>query len=175
MLCKIEDKVLTELNSHLQNVFSLDTEVIFEKLDFTFAYDEKRKQHSAEEILKKAEKNKKADNEKWLFIVDFDLYCSGLNFVFGVANPYSGVSIISLTRLRQLFYGKREDERLFIERVKKEASHELGHLFYLGHCQNKKCVMRFSNSIYETDEKTAFFCNRCREILAYNLERLKNQ
>ncbi|MCS7163598.1 MAG: archaemetzincin family Zn-dependent metalloprotease [Thermodesulfovibrio sp.] len=173
LLSEVKDKVLVELRNHLQNLFNLEIEIISKKQDINFAYNEKRKQYSAEEILKNFEKNKDKNYEKWLFIVDADLYCSGLNFVFGVANPYSGVSIISLTRLKQQFYGKSENEVLYIERIKKEATHELGHLFYLNHCQNKKCVMRFSNSLYETDEKNSFFCDRCKKILIYNINQIR--
>lgn len=165
LLCEINDKALSELKNHLHNVFSLDVEFLTNSLDLSFAYNERRKQYSGDEILRKAEKNKRNAHEKWLLIVDVDLYSDGLNFIFGLANPYSGVSIISLTRLRQQFYGKPENEKLFIERIKKEATHELGHLFYLGHCPDKKCVMHFSNSLYDTDVKSAYFCERCRKAL----------
>lgn len=165
LLCEINDKALAELKSHLQNVFGLDVEVTSHSVDLSFAYNERRKQYSGEEILRKAEKNKRNSHEKWLLIADVDLYSDGLNFIFGLANLYSGVSIISLIRLRQQFYGKPENEKLFIERLKKEATHELGHLFYLGHCMDKKCVMHFSNSLYDTDVKSAYFCERCQKLL----------
>lgn len=171
LLCEINDKAFSELKSHLQNVFDLDVELTSHSVDLNFAYNERRKQYSGDEILKKAEKNKRNPHEKWLLIVDVDLYSDRLNFIFGLANPYSGVSIISLTRLREQFYGRHENEKLFIERMKKEATHELGHLFYLGHCMDKKCVMHFSNSLYDTDVKSAYFCERCRKILLYNIKK----
>ncbi|MGB9935579.1 archaemetzincin family Zn-dependent metalloprotease [Thermodesulfovibrio yellowstonii] len=170
LLCEINNKYLAELKNHLQNLFGLDVELTSHSVDLSFAYNERRRQYSGEEILRKAEKNKRNPDEKWLLIVDVDLYSSGLNFIFGLANPYSGTSIISLTRLRQQFYGKPENEKLFIERLKKEATHELGHLFYLGHCLDKKCVMHFSNSLYDTDVKSAYFCERCKKLL-FNIKK----
>lgn len=169
ILCEIDDKALAELKSHLQSVFGLEVEISSCTVDLRFAYNERRKQYLGDEILRKAEKNKKETFEKWLFIVDVDLYSEGLNFVFGLANPYSAVSIISITSLRQQFYSKPENEALFIERIKKEATHELGHLFYLSHCLNKKCVMHFSNSLYDTDVKSAYFCEKCKRALLENI------
>lgn len=165
LLCKINDNALTEIKDYLQNIFGLDTEISSYSVNLSFAYNERRRQYSGEEILRKVENNKRNDYKKWLLIVDVDLYSNGLNFIFGLANPYSGVSIISLTRLRQQFYGKPENEKLFIERIKKEATHELGHLFYLDHCPDKKCVMHFSNSLYDTDVKSTSFCERCNKAL----------
>jgi len=174
LLCEINDKTITELKSHIKKVFNLNVEISSQKVNLTFAYNEKRKQYLGDKILRQAEKSKRNDYEKWLLIVDVDLYSNGLNFIFGLANPYSGVSIISLTRLRQRFYDMPENESLFIERMKKEATHELGHLFYLGHCPDKRCVMHFSNSLYDTDEKLAYFCEKCRKTLFSNIEHYKH-
>lgn len=98
--------------------------------------------------------------ERVLGIVDEDCYAPGLNFIFGqAAGPYA---FIALPRLRQSFYGLPEDEALFRERVLKEAVHELGHTYGLGHCPDRRCVMHFSNSLRDTDVKGASFCRRCQ-------------
>ncbi|MFQ6039016.1 MAG: archemetzincin, partial [Candidatus Aminicenantales bacterium] len=68
-------------------------------------------------------------------------------------------------RLRQEFYRLPEDRTLFLARCVKEAVHELGHAFGLRHCPNPRCVMHFSNSLLDTDKKTASFCQRCSRIL----------
>ena len=59
-------------------------------------------------------------------------------------------------------YGLPEDEPLFHQRVLKEAAHELGHTYGLGHCPDNKCVMHFSNSLRDTDIKGTEFCPRCQ-------------
>ncbi|MEM2911391.1 MAG: archaemetzincin family Zn-dependent metalloprotease [Candidatus Bathyarchaeia archaeon] len=96
-----------------------------------------------------------------LGITDVDLFVPGLNFVFGEAECPGKAAIISLWRLRPEFYNAPSNFELFVERSTKEAVHELGHTFGLGHCANPFCVMYFSNSIFETDRKKSLFCNKC--------------
>jgi archaemetzincin len=164
-LTKIEEKISKGLKEHLEKIFNLLVKIDFLKINCDFAFDPIRKQYLASLILEELEKFKKDFNEKWLAICDFDLYSEGLNFIFGEANPNSQISIISLTRLREEFYGLPKNENLFLERIKKEAVHEFGHLFYLGHCQNPNCVMYFSNSLLDTDEKNSDFCQKCKKNL----------
>ena len=64
---------------------------------------------------------------------------------------------------------KKENDKIFYGRIIKESVHELGHVFGLRHCENRKCVMHFSNSIEDTDIKTHVFCKNCKNIL-----RIKN-
>ena len=170
-LIEIEKETLNELEKHLGKIFDLKIKVEPQKINSSFAFNPIRGQYLASLILEELEKFKKNFNQKWLAICDFDLYSEGLNFIFGEANPNSQISIISLARLREEFYGKEKNENLFLERIKKEAVHELGHLFYLGHCQNKKCVMHFSNSLADTDFKNSNFCQECKKILQSYLER----
>ncbi len=52
-----------------------------------------------------------------------------------------------------------------LERVVKEAIHELGHTYGLGHCRDARCIMYFSNSLLDTDRKGAAFCVNCRRMV----------
>ncbi len=90
-----------------------------------------------------------------LAILDVDAYVPPLNFVFGVANPRLMICSVYLPRLRMGV--SRED---YFIRVRKEVFHELGHIFGLGHCRDRKCVMSFSNSIADVDNKTFKYCGR---------------
>jgi len=171
LLSEIEEKILNELKNHLNEVFNLKIEFLPMKMNLGFTFNERRGQYLASSILEKLREFKKEKSEKWLVICNVDLFAKGLNFVFGEANLEEGISIISISRLRQSFYGLSNDENLFLERIKKETTHELGHLFYLGHCQNPKCVMYFSNSILDTDKKSKFFCEKCKKILHSYLEK----
>ena len=103
--------------------------------------------------------------EKVLGVTGEDLFEQGLNFVFGEASPAQGIAVISLCRLRQEFNGEFPDPELLINRAVKEAVHELGHTFGLGHCSNMYCVMHFSNCLADTDIKNSTFCSKCHPKL----------
>ncbi|MEM3031289.1 MAG: archaemetzincin family Zn-dependent metalloprotease [Nitrososphaerota archaeon] len=98
-----------------------------------------------------------------LIVTDRDLYVPGLNYVFGYAPGW--VALVSTRRLDQRFYGKPYDRQIFLDRLVKEAVHEVGHLIGLAHCPDRHCVMHFSNSILDTDIKSPQLCQRCRARL----------
>ncbi len=127
------------------------------------AYDPKRGQYLSSAILERLSEDH--DAIKILGVIDRDLFVPGLNFVFGEAEISGKSTIISLTRLRQSYYGLPEDEDRFFDRAAKEAVHELGHSFGLRHCADPGCVMYFSNNMADTDRKSSEFCPRCEKSL----------
>ncbi|HEY9385677.1 MAG TPA: archaemetzincin family Zn-dependent metalloprotease [Nitrososphaeraceae archaeon] len=133
----------------------------------TNLYDKRKKQWISGRILDwLLQTNNPNSNTKVLAICDFDAYSDELNFVFGEAHLGGRVAAIYLPRLREEFYVKKSDtNKLFEQRVIKEAVHELGHTFGLPHCENSKCVMHFSNSLQDTDFKDHKSCERCNKIL----------
>jgi len=128
-----------------------------------YAYNGRRKQFFSSAILLKLKEVERGIGDRVLGVVDLDLYVPSLNFVFGEADFENRMAIITLWRLRQEFYGLPEDIDRFEERVLKEAVHELGHTYGLGHCSNPLCVMHFSNSLLDTDIKKVSFCPQCEK------------
>ena len=133
------------------------------------AYRAERRQYFATPILEELKKNIPKDAEKVLGVLDVDIFVPALNFIFGQADLDGKVALISLTRLREEFYGNEKNDKLFLERALKEAVHELGHTFGLRHCRNPRCVMHFSNSLMDTDAKQADFCEECKKELELKL------
>ena len=117
------------------------------------AYNSLRKQYNPEPIADEINKFNGFQDEYRLGLVDVDIYARGLNFIFGIANPLRRVALISVFRLA----GPQ-----LRERIAKEVVHETGHLFGLGHCANPLCVMYFSNTVADTDNKSKNLCNLCR-------------
>jgi len=130
------------------------------------AYNARRSQYDADLILDRVLHRITGEN-RVLALLTADLYTSShnLNFIFGQAQYPGRVALVSLCRLDPTFYGAQPNRKLFLRRATKEAIHELGHTFGLGHCANQSCVMSFSNSILDVDEKKPTFCKTCRRKL----------
>jgi archaemetzincin len=120
------------------------------------AYNPHRRQYNAGVLLNYTRRARK--HLPILGVTGADLYAEGLNFVFGLAESPGKAAVISLRRLHS-----GTDDALFRARAVKEAVHELGHTFGLGHCTNPRCVMYFSNSLADTDRKGRVYCPKCRD------------
>lgn len=162
----IEAEILEVLKSHSQEAFHCPVEIGEGHNLPQDAYNPDRRQYFSSQILSEIRKAiSPAKGEKVLSVTDVDLYVPQLNFVFGEAELEGHFAIISLARLRQSFYGLPENKTLFLERMVKEAIHELGHTYGLRHCPHPECVMHFSNSLQDTDRKNASFCRHCQKLL----------
>jgi len=164
-LAQIDSHILELLKQSLVQTFNRSVEIKAQISNLDYAFEPKRKQYLASLLLSTLRSFNIGPGDRCLGIVDVDLYSPGLNFIFGEADISSGVTIVSLYRLRQEHYGLPQDEGLFQGRVIKEAVHELGHTYHFGHCQDIKCVMHFSNSLADTDIKGAGFCEKCQQRL----------
>ena len=161
----VERWLLDELKARIEEVFSRLVRIGATLALPEFAYNARRRQFESTPILRSLADVREEDEEAVLGVVDADLYVPHLNFVFGEADPFARAAIIGLARLRQGFYGLLEDWALLVTRATKEAIHELGHVYRLGHCRNPHCVMYFSNTLADTDRKEATFCSDCQAKL----------
>ena len=162
----IEGWILDALEKDLERKFTCKVEKHVAIEVPKDAFNLKRNQYFSSIIIKKLHSFIELEEQnKVLGITDVDLYAKGLNFVFGEAELKGQYAVISLARLHQSFYNLPESKAIFLERTKKEAVHELGHVFGLEHCPDPECVMHFSNSLLDTDRKSASFCSRCRVLL----------
>ncbi len=89
-----------------------------------------------------------------LGVMNVDAYVDPLNFIFGLALPELNLATVYVARLK-INATKSE----FVVRIRKEVVHEVGHVFGLRHCQDKSCVMSFSNSLADVDRKDFRMCS----------------
>jgi archaemetzincin len=128
-------------------------------------FDPRRRQYRGEAILDALRALPTPAAGRALGLTEADCYAQGLNFIFGQATLNGREAFVALPRLRSSFYGLAEDPVLYRRRALKECIHELGHTWGLRHCRDARCVMRFSNSLLDTDAKGTAFCSRCQRRL----------
>ncbi len=165
LLSKLDEHLLAVLRQSLGKTFNHLVETRDEIGSLSYAYDPRRKQYVSPRLLSRLRRIKKSSADKILGITDVDLYSPEFEFVFGEAEISSGVATVSLYRLRLEHYGGLPDQKVLEERAVKEAIHELGHLYHIGHCTNSKCVMQFSTSLFDVDTKEKGFCSGCQQKL----------
>ena len=162
---EVDEDILTSLCQALEMGFGKRCEVAPALPHPSYAHSERRQQYLSSSILRQIGGLDLPRAYRLLGVVDLDLYVPELNFVFGQASMKGKEAIIALPRLRQTFYGLRDDSSLFHERAVKEAVHELGHTHGLRHCPDPLCVMYFSNSLQDTDIKGRVLCSNCQAEL----------
>lgn len=151
------EEELNESVDVLKRVYA--QEVISEKINEDkgrYFVDQKRNQVNGTKMLAHL-RILRDTNSLNAWLTEYDLYIENFNFCFGLA--YGNVAIVSTYRLRD------KDKYLYHGRLRKELSHEVGHLLGLKHCSNSKCVMYFSNTILDTDMKSEDLCPNCKSIL----------
>jgi archaemetzincin len=173
---ELDQSILSNLKENLEDEFkefNIKVEIFQDVMKLKNSeYDAERKQYEAPKILKRLVEKVKIENFfRILGIIDKDIYSKIYNFIFGIAGRGSHAALISLVRLRDGFYSnidlihrRKEGTGDFEERILKEAIHELGHTFGLKHCYSN-CIMRFSNSLADTDKKPVKFCASCLQEL----------
>ncbi len=88
------------------------------------------------------------------------------NFVFGLARLTARVGVFSFARLHPDFYGivvadPIEVRHMVMRRSLAVMSHEIGHMFGLGHCVFHSCNLNGSNSLEESDRQPMHLCPVC--------------
>ena len=127
------------------------------------SFNEIREQYNAELLLNFLNRqNTSQEYDITIGLIDKDLYYRNLRYVFGLAAVKSKKIIISTFRLKyDVSLTRIARFEIFKERVFKELLHELGHIVGLEHCKNRTCVMNFSPTLAEVDEKLPMLCSEC--------------
>ncbi|HEX2189590.1 MAG TPA: hypothetical protein VHG51_11860 [Longimicrobiaceae bacterium] len=97
-----------------------------------------------------------------LAVTAADLCAPGRTFVFGEATVGGCCAVVSLARLDP---GEGPRSPRLAERLLAEATHELGHVAGLDHCELGGCVMVSCRTAEDVDRRPGTFCARCLALL----------
>jgi archaemetzincin len=169
VLSEIDPGLVNVLKEKLELTFYRMVEVRYSVKNLSYAYDPKRKQFVSPRLIARLRRIKRNNGDKVLGITNVDLYSPDYDFVFGEAEMSSGVATLSIYRLKDERWNAGVDLKVLEERTIREAIHELGHLFKLGHCPNPKCVMHACICVEDVDKAGRDFCDQCSSDLEDNL------
>src|SRR5512144_621104 len=128
-----DPELMEHVRLHLARAFDRPTALWQGTARPRHAYDPRRKQHASGVILRwLLEAGPRAG--KVLGITDRDLFIPILTYVFGEAQLGGTAAVVSTARLAEdvELFGRK----LLVERLAKEAVHEMGHAFGLLHCES---------------------------------------
>jgi archaemetzincin len=137
-----------------------------------FSWNAERAQFHSTAILEKLTERIPDDVCKIIALTREDLFIPILTHVYGEAQLGGTSSIVSVHRLGQGI-SPTGQRKIYLERIAKEAAHELGHTFDLKHCRDSQCLMHYCRSIGDVDGKTDRFCRYCQVMLNDQLKRLQ--
>ena len=138
--------------------------------DIDFAFESSRDQYCSTPLLEKLADLSPPGAIKIIAICSVDLFIPILTYVYGEAQLGGKACIISTHRLNEGL-GTVPSE-IFIQRVVKEAIHELGHTFNLRHCKDHACCMHYCRTIKDVDRKTHQLCRYCKVLLEDEMKRM---
>jgi len=157
----ISNSLLANLCVDLPKSLRVECELYPMRLDPSPSYHAERQQFHSSELLQRMRQLVRAKDWRFLAITDVDLYIPILKYVFGEAQMGGPCAIVSVSRLRQEFYGLPEDDHLVQSRLLKESLHELGHTLDLPHCEDYRCAMASSHSVEWIDLRERSWCESC--------------
>jgi archaemetzincin len=160
-----EPRVLAQLADRLSRIFASTVVLRPPHFDPERAFDSSRGQYNSTSLLGHLLDEPTADNgrdqERILGVASVDLFIPILTYVFGEAQLDGRAAVVSTYRLDNAQYGLPRNDGLLLDRLVKEATHELGHTYGLVHCGDTSCVMRSSTYVEDIDVKSEKFCTAC--------------
>ena len=166
----VDGRLLKTLAPALASSFRVPCRVLDRRLDPQFAFHPERGQYHSSELLQIMQSYAADGAWRVLGVTSVDLYIPILTFVFGEAQMGGPCAVVSFHRLAEQFYGLPHDPDVLMERLVKEAVHEVGHTFDLTHCDDYSCAMAPSHAVEWIDLKERTLCSICQSLAFASFE-----
>jgi archaemetzincin len=158
--------------AHITGYLKLSAEILTPLQLPSAAFDEIQLQYDAAKILKYFESGHYDNYDKVIAVFNIDLFIPTFAYVFGEAKQGGKHALVSLFRLAKINEGHNPPSAIVYERAAKVAQHELGHLYNLSHCEDKKCLMKYSGGLEDLDSIPLYFCRYCNTYFRDALSRI---
>jgi archaemetzincin len=165
-----ESELYNPISREVSRIYGYPTEVMPLLQDVDFAFDAGRNQYYSTMILETLAMKAPSRALKTLAITHVDLFIPVLTHVYGEAQLGGKTCIISIYRLKEGLPAI-DPQKVFLQRVVKEAIHELGHTFNLRHCPDHTCLMHYCRSERDVDQKSDDLCRHCKVLLEDELKK----
>lgn len=164
-------ELLDLIRAEIKRIYAFPTEVRPLLEDLEFAFHPNRNQYHSTPILEELARKAPADAIKVLALVQEDLFIPILTHVYGEAQLGGTACIVSTIRLNEGHRSLNTQEP-YLNRIIKEAIHELGHTFKLRHCREHTCLMHYCRNESDVDRKSDQLCRYCKVLLEDDIKRL---
>ena len=153
-------ELIAAVAGEIKQVFGFSTETSPILKDLSFALDDNRNQYHSTAILDRLAADIPSHTVRVLAITQVDLFIPILTYVYGEAQLGGAACIVSTFRLNEGRSGLNISPK-YIDRIVKEAIHELGHTFNLRHCPEHTCIMHHCRNEEDVDRKSDQLCRYC--------------
>jgi archaemetzincin len=165
-------ELIEAIAGEIKRVFGFSTETESVLQDLAFALDQNRNQYHSTLILNQLAAKSPGRAIRVIAIAQVDLFIPILTHVYGEAQLGGTACIVSTYRLNEGRSGMHISPK-YIDRVVKEAIHELGHTFRLRHCPEHTCIMHYCRNEEDVDRKSDQLCRYCKVMLEDEIKRMK--
>ncbi len=169
---ELDTELIEALAEEIKQVFGVSTNTRSVLQDLSFALDQNRRQYHSTLILDRLAADIPPHAFRVLAVAQVDLFIPILTHVYGEAQLGGTACIISTFRLNEGRSGMNIPKK-YIDRIVKEAIHELGHTFNLRHCPEHTCIMHYCRNEEDVDRKSDQLCRYCKVMLGDEIKRLK--
>lgn len=170
----VGNEEVTMLQGFLKQRLGVPVRVEKNFIDLSSARHKDRGQYDYSVMLDALRHVVRGDEGRVILLTSKDTFGNGLNWSTGVSYCNSTVSVVSVCRLNPSFWREAPNKKLWHERIRKIALHELGHTFGRAeHCVNWRCAIHGSNSIEDIDRTGKDYCPDCAKMAEQKLKKVR--